>query len=95
MCDNIGREFLSLPYAGFLVCAYKCQDLAQSQKFFAERAVLSQEMASINLTFQSLNCQHKFVRLMCPVSPIETKMINRFISNTFHKQNFLDENIVG
>ena len=42
----------------------------------AERAELYREMSNINPSFQSLTCQDKFVRLMCPVNPIECKLIS-------------------
>ena len=61
----------------------------------AERSDLFKEMSSINPAFQLLSSQQKFVRLLCPVSPTETKNINRFISKTFYKRKLLDENIVG
>ena len=58
----------------------------------AERTELYKEMSNINPSFQSLTCQDKFVRLMCPVNPVECKLISRFISKTFAKRNNLDEN---
>ena len=57
----------------------------------AERAVLYQEMADIDPRFMSLSCLQKFVRLMCPVGPLECKLVNRFISNTFNRRKHIDE----
>ena len=58
----------------------------------AERFVLYQKMSNIYPRFGDLNCQQKFVRLMCPVSAAECKLINRFIGKTFEKRKFLEEN---
>ena len=60
-----------------------------------ERAVLYQEMANINPRFMSLSCPQKFVRFMCPVCPVECKLVNRFISNTFNRRKHLDELVVN
>ena len=57
----------------------------------AERSELYQQMSNINPRFGDLNCQQKFVRLMCPICPSESKYINKFISITFKKRQLLDE----
>ena len=57
----------------------------------ADRTVLYKEITQINPMFMSLNCQQKFVRLMCPVSPVECKLISRFISKTFDRRKHIDE----
>ena len=58
----------------------------------AERAELYSEMSQSNPLFQSLNCHEKFVRLMCPVIPIECKLVSRFINKTFTQRKYWDEN---
>ena len=57
----------------------------------AERFELYQKMSNINPRFGNLNCQQKFVRLMCPVNASECKLVNRFIGKTFEKRKYLDE----
>jgi hypothetical protein len=57
----------------------------------ADRTVLYKEITQINPMFTSLNCQQKFVRLMCPVSPVECKLVSRFISKTFDRRKHIDE----
>ena len=56
-----------------------------------ERAAMYREMSDMCPVFVSLNCQEKFVRLMCPVNPTEGKLANRFICKTFAKRKFIDE----
>ena len=58
----------------------------------AERFELYKKMSNIYPRFGDLNCQQKFVRLMCPVSAAECKLVNRFIGKTFEKRKYLDEN---
>ena len=57
----------------------------------ADRTVLYKEITQINPLFMFLNCQQKFVRLMCPVSPVECKLISRFISTAFDRRKTIDE----
>ena len=57
-----------------------------------EREQFYRDMSVSCPAFQSLTCQEKFVRLMCPVNATESKLVNRFISKTFLKRNFIDEN---
>ena len=57
----------------------------------AERIELYREITQINPLFMSLSCPQKFVRLMCPVSPVECKLISRFISTAFDRRKTIDE----
>jgi hypothetical protein len=57
-----------------------------------EREQMYREMSDMCPTFGSLCCQDKFVRLLCPVNPVEGKIVNRFLSKTFAKRKDIDEN---
>ena len=63
----------------------------------ADRTVLYKEITQINPMFMSLNCQQKCVRLMCPVSPVECKLIITnyssllIISKTLDRRKHIDE----
>ena len=57
-----------------------------------EREQMYREMSDMCPTFGSLCCQDKFVRLLCPVNPVEGKIVNRFLSITFAKRKDIDEN---
>ena len=65
--------------------------ITDCQFMASERAILYGKMSDICPHFKTLDCQSKFLRLLCPISPIECKLINRFISDTFNKRKALDE----
>ena len=65
--------------------------ITDCQFMAAERIILYEKMSDICPSFKTLDCQSKFVRLLCPTSPPDCKLINRFISNTFNKRKMLDE----
>ena len=56
-----------------------------------ERELMYREMSNMCPTFEFLSCQEKFVRLLCPVNPVEGKIVNRFLSSTFAKRKYIDE----
>jgi hypothetical protein len=57
-----------------------------------EREQMYREMSDIHPIFVSLSCQEKFVRFLCPVSPVVGKIVNRFLSKTFAKRKYIEEN---
>ena len=65
--------------------------------FYHTRKECYEKFSQISPGFNELTVDQKFLRLMCPISPQETKIVNRYINNMFEKRSKIDagENLNG